>query len=60
MYKNVISVDIRVNGEKLDTVGSFKYLGAVATVKSGFQAWSTAQNLTDDNSTTKTEDHLER
>ena len=38
MYKNVISVDIRVNGEKLDKVGSFKYLGAVATVKSGFQA----------------------
>ena len=35
MYKNVISVDIRVNGEKLDKVGSFKYLGAVATVKSG-------------------------
>ena len=46
MYKNVISVDIRVNGEKLDKVGSFKYLGAVATVKSGFQAWSTVQNLT--------------
>lgn len=38
MYKNVISVDIRVKGEKVDKVGSFKYLGVVATVKSGFQA----------------------
>jgi len=27
MYKNVISVEIRVNGEKLDEVVSFKYLG---------------------------------
>ena len=31
MYKNVIS-------EKLNEVGSFKCQGAVATVKSGFQA----------------------
>ena len=38
MYKNVISVHIRVKGEKVDKVGSFKYLGVVATVKSGFQA----------------------
>ena len=28
---NGISTDIRINGEKLDEVGSFKYLGAVVT-----------------------------
>ena len=29
---NVISIDIRINGEKLDEVDSFKYLGAVVRV----------------------------
>ena len=28
---NGISIDIRINGEKLDEVDSFKYLGAVVT-----------------------------
>ena len=28
---NGISIDIKINGEKLDEVGSFKYLGAVVT-----------------------------
>ena len=28
---NVISIDIKINSEKLDEVGSFKYLGAVFT-----------------------------
>ena len=28
---NVISIDIKINSEKLDEVGSFKYLGAVVT-----------------------------
>ena len=28
---NGISIDIRINGEKVDEVDSFKYLGAVVT-----------------------------
>jgi len=31
---NGISIDIRINGEKLDKVGSFKYLGAAVTDQS--------------------------
>ena len=56
---NGINIDIRINGEILDEVDSFKYLDAVVTDQ-GSKPWSTVQNCTDKSSTSETEDHLEQ
>ena len=54
-----INNDIRINGEKLDKVDSFKYLAGHSHHRSGFQASSAVQNFTDNSSTSETEDLLE-
>ena len=45
---NAISFHIRINGEKLDEVNSFKYI------------WAQSSKIKDNSSTRETEDHLER
>ena len=41
-----INTEIKVNGQKLETVTSFKYLGSVITVE-GFKPENTLQDSTD-------------
>ena len=52
------NTEIRVNGQKLETVTSFKYLGSVITDES-FQASDTLQDSTDNSSINKVETSLE-
>ena len=54
-----ISKKIKVNGQKLENVASFKYLGSLVSIWWGFQGWGTLQDSTDDSSTDKVETSLE-
>ena len=49
-----INTEIRINGQKLETVTSFKYLGSVITDER-FKAWDTLQDSTDNGSIDKAE-----
>ena len=53
-----INTEIRINGQKLETVTSFKYLGSVITDER-FKAWDTLQDSTDNGSIDKAETSLE-
>ena len=53
-----INTEIKVNGQKLETVTSFKYLGSVITDEM-FQARDTLQDSTDNSSIDKVETSLE-
>ena len=53
-----INTEIKVNGQKLETVTSFKYLGSVITDE-GSKAWDTLQVSTDNSSIDKVENGLE-
>ena len=53
-----INTEIKVNGQKHETVASFKYLGSVINNWWGFQAWDTLQDGTDNSSIDKVETSL--
>ena len=52
-----INTNIEVNGQKLETVTSFKYLGSVYC--GGIPAWDTLQDSTDNSSIDKAETRLD-
>ena len=54
-----INTAIKVNGQRLETVTSFKYLGSVITDILIFQAGYTLQDSTDNSSIVKVETTLE-
>ena len=54
-----INTEIKVHGQKLETVTSFKYLGSVITDEGGFQARDTLQDSTDNSSIYKAETSLD-
>ena len=54
---NGINTEIKVNGQKLETFTSFRYLGSV--IWWGFQAWDTLHDSTDYSSIDKVETSLE-
>ena len=54
------NIDIRINGEKLDEVDSFKYLGAESSQIKVLSLKYFVKNCTDNSSTSETSDHLER
>ena len=56
---NGISIDIRINGEKLDEVDSFKYSNWAQSSQIRVPSLKYCQNCTDNSSTSEAEDHLE-
>ena len=55
-----INKEIKVNGQKLETVTDFKYLGSVVSDESSKPDGDTLQDSTDDSSIDKVETSLER